>query len=60
MTFKIEFSVDNAAFDGNTAGEIERIMKKITGKLLDGDGSGIVKDSNGNTIGSFGFNGKRA
>ena len=57
MKFVISFDVDNASFgiDDPAARneEIYFILKEIVYKLE--HGGGVVRDSNGNKIGEFGF-----
>lgn len=52
--FEIKFGTDNAAF-GNAefVQEIEWIFAETVRKLWMGYKKGIVRDSNGNTIGTF-------
>ena len=56
--FKIEFSTDNAAFDESDGYQAEREIRDILHKIAyyvthHGDKSGMVRDSNGNTIGKW-------
>jgi len=57
MKFVVSFDVDNASFgfDDPEACDVEiaAILKEIISKL--GSGGGVVRDSNGNKIGTFGF-----
>lgn len=57
MRFKLEFDCDNAAFDEDSVHEATRTLARVVGTLaLDGRwGSGFVRDSNGNTIGTWTF-----
>lgn len=53
--FKLEFETDNAAFDdGNARNEIEQILQGIAESVFSADG-GKVRDTNGNTIGSWSY-----
>ena len=55
MKLKIEFSTDNAAFsddDLSAALEAGRILQELASKVSP-DGSGIIRDHNGNAIGSW-------
>ena len=52
--FKLHFSTDNAAFDGNDLeNECAWIFSAICLRIRHGSKSGAVRDSNGNTIGSW-------
>ncbi len=52
---EISFSTDNAAFqDGNESSEIIRILREISEKIDHGIDGGLVRDINGNQIGSWG------
>jgi hypothetical protein len=56
MKVKIEIDCDNAAFDGNWTGEVQRILRGITsGRLLSVEdfGPANLRDSNGNTVGQM-------
>lgn len=53
--FKLEFTTDNAAFEGDDgANEVARILKKIA-NAVSGDGSegGTIHDFNGNKVGQW-------
>ena len=57
MRIKIEFSMDNSAFEDN-ADELPEILKKIAEKVRiwtmeNWDLSGVVMDSNGSRVGSW-------
>lgn len=52
--FKLEFDTDNDAFDSlNYEYEVNRILDNVKERVSEGDLSGKVKDSNGNTVGHF-------
>lgn len=51
--FQLAFKTANAAFDGFECTESARILREIANRLEDGDLEGIVRDVNGNTIGSY-------
>lgn len=54
MSFKLEFETDNAAFsEENFAQEVADILTAVSRKVASGRMDGIIKDSNGNTVGSF-------
>lgn len=63
MKFKLEIECDNAAFgDGMAAtnAEVSRILKSLAHSLIiDGYGNGPLRDWNGNTVGSYKFEGTR-
>ena len=50
--FKIEFETTNSAFD-DPADEIAAILALIASRLTGGETEGLIKDSNGNRIGSW-------
>lgn len=52
--FKIQFETINAAFsDHGMASECSAILDKIAARVRDGEFEGRIRDTNGNTIGSF-------
>lgn len=51
--FKLEFKTDNAAFLDDPMTEPANVLRRVALRIEYGETSGIVKDSNGNTIGSF-------
>lgn len=52
--FRMEFNVDNAAFDeGGRVHETARILREVAGRLESGDLDGVVRDGNGNRTGSY-------
>lgn len=54
MTFLLKIETDNAAFaDGNAASEVARILRETATKIESGHTDGKLRDSNGNTVGSF-------
>ncbi len=56
MRFKTEFNLDNAAFEDNppeTAAVLRRIAEKVNYLAPKQEDSGLVHDSNGNTIGEW-------
>lgn len=54
MQMFITVNMDNAAFeDGEGRPECIEILKRISRQLESGFSHGIVKDSNGNTVGNF-------
>lgn len=55
MKFKLEFNMDNAAFqDGNREFEIGRLLDQIKEKVNQGS-EGLIYDLNGNRVGSWGI-----
>jgi hypothetical protein len=59
MKCKIEFDMDNAAFDDYPASEAGQILYKIAGKMAVGETDGPVTDINGNIIGQWAVEGDR-
>lgn len=56
MDFNLSINMDNAAFldnEGGAAGELANILHAMTDRILDGADFGFVRDTNGNTVGSF-------
>ena len=54
MKITIEFSTDNAAFqDGNSSYEINKLISDVNVAMVAGDTVGILRDSNGNSVGAF-------
>lgn len=50
----IKFKTDNAAFSDDVGGETARVLRQIADKIESTrDGSGHVRDANGNTIGHW-------
>ena len=60
--FKLLIETGNAAFDdegeGCKAAELARILRDVAERLLDGATSGMVRDINGNIVGSFSAEGR--
>jgi hypothetical protein len=55
--FKVEFSIDNAAFqDGFGREETARILRKIAEQVKNGSNSSKISDINGNVIGAWKVN----
>ena len=50
--FKLEISTDNAAFEDNPD-ELAQIVEGVANSIRDGVVQGMVRDSNGNTVGTF-------
>lgn len=55
MNIRIEVNLDNAAFEENQAELGEIVARQIPHNLKPGD-DGKLKDSNGNTVGSYEVN----
>ncbi len=54
MKFTLTIESDNAAMVDNTHGEVARILEETARKIREGEyWSGRVRDTNGNTVGSF-------
>lgn len=52
---KIEFKTGNEAFSGDSFDfEVARILRDVASKIETGVTEGIIRDVNGNTIGTFG------
>lgn len=52
--FVLSFTTNNAAFaDGDGPEECARILRRIADKVSGGDESGMIVDSNGNSIGQW-------
>jgi hypothetical protein len=51
--FKLEFKTDNAAFEGMMREEISNILRDVQRRVNTGYLEGKIRDSNGNTIGSY-------
>jgi hypothetical protein len=45
--------MDNAAFEDDREGELKKVLDDVTEALVGGCNAGVVRDSNGNTIGKF-------
>jgi len=54
--FKLEIAVNNDDFQQDQPGELGRCMAQVAGQLQDPSReTGRVKDTNGNTVGSWWF-----
>jgi len=53
MKFKLEFTMDNAAFTQYPEGEAARILNEVSIMVIKGDVYGVIKDYNGSTIGKW-------
>jgi hypothetical protein len=53
MSFKMQFETDNAAFEGDPAPEIARILRQTAEAIESGCAHSLVKDVNGNTVGQW-------
>lgn len=51
--FKLEFSTDNAAFEGEFEVEVIRILETVSDRVNKWHREELVKDINGNTIGKW-------
>ena len=49
----IVFQIDNAAFVDDFAGEVNAILESVSQQIRQGQREGILRDSNGNKVGSF-------
>lgn len=59
-TFKIEFETGNQAFKSNDNREIIDILNRIVQSLSQGNFAGNIRDSDGNTVGYWAYNGQQA
>lgn len=61
MKLKLEFNMDNAAFDPDNGGMIEAqiILENVGQRVRNDETAGIIRDSNGNTIGKWAITGNR-
>ena len=55
VKFILEINCDNAAFDESPATEVARIVRNAAERVEEGIWPGNLRDSNGNTVGSFRF-----
>lgn len=52
--FKLEFETDSAAFDGAEFPEIAEVLRKLADRIENPDRTeGLIRDSNGNTVGRW-------
>jgi hypothetical protein len=55
MEFVVKFSVTNAAFDDDRMAAVAEVLSKVQAAVRQGREHGLLFDSNGNRIGSFGL-----
>lgn len=58
MKFFVKIKVDNAAFAEDSCDEcleLARILKDLATRIEDAEQFGWLRDINGNTVGTFGF-----
>lgn len=53
MKFTLAIESSNAAFTDDAAMEVSRILWEVRDALDKGEDSGVVRDINGNKVGSF-------
>lgn len=55
MTFNLKINMDNDAFVESRAHEVSRILSKLVAGMnsLEDQDAGILKDANGNTVGTW-------
>jgi hypothetical protein len=54
--FDLGFETENAAFAADFLGEIDRILRGVAERVnAGGDNSGVIQDSNGNSIGQWDY-----
>jgi hypothetical protein len=58
MKFTVEIQCDNEAFQDDKQTEVARILSYLIGRLESGAASGHLRDTNGNTVGTFSFEGE--
>lgn len=51
--FKLEISMDNAAFSEDWKAEVMRILARVRYDLSEGFPDGVIRDYNGNVVGSY-------
>ena len=51
MAFKMSVTMDNAAFESPE--ELPEIIRRVADRVADGETAGSVRDSNGNTVGTW-------
>lgn len=56
MSFVVLVEIDNAAFDPEPAVELARILRELADRVERGQPSGLLRDVNGNIVGSSKFN----
>ncbi len=59
MEFALKINMDNAAFEDRPAGELAKCLNAVTERICLSGGDlteGKIKDSNGNTVGSWQIN----
>lgn len=52
--FSFTIRTDNDAFDDDRNAEISRLLDEAAQRVRRGDVSGMLRDANGNTVGSYG------
>ena len=53
MNLKIEINLDNAAFEDYFSNELESVLEQVVKAQVDCKTAGMLRDSNGNNVGSF-------
>lgn len=53
MAFTLSFDTDNDAFAQDLEGEVRNILSGVAHRILSGTFEDSVKDTNGNTVGSY-------
>lgn len=51
--FGMELETSNAAFAGYPFDEVARILREVATRVEDGERRGVLRDINGNLVGSF-------
>ena len=60
MKFVLKIEADNEAFQPDPRVEVARLLRRAADKLEQGDMAGTLRDFNGNTVGEFTFQGRKA
>lgn len=55
MEFILKIDCDNAAFDEWFTDEVARLLRETADRLDNNQTDGKIRDSNGNSVGEFGF-----
>ena len=53
MELKLEFNMDNAAFDDCEPAEVARVLREVAARIVLGSRDGKIHDINGNRIGQY-------
>lgn len=53
MTLSVRIDLDNDEFSGTGCNAVRRVFEQVVHGLALGRDSGMLRDSNGNTVGSY-------